>query len=259
MSGQLEGKVAIITGSTQGLGAAIARLYARQGARVVISGRSRDNGEKVAASIGKTALFHQTDLTNVADCHSLVDAAGKAFGGVDIIVNSAADTSRSNLETFTPEQFDRLFHINLRAPLLIAQRALPSLRERHGTIINIGSVNAYIGLPNLLVYSATKGALMTVSKNLGSALRNARVRVFDLNVGWMDTEGERAILAKEGRPADFIEEGGKHLPMKRLLAPEEVADVCLFLATPKTQVFSGAVIDLEQFPFGATEYPTGEG
>ncbi len=258
MRGQLDGKVAIITGSTQGLGAAIARLFVREGAKVVLSGRNREKGAAVAAELGEAATFAPTNLARVEDCQALVDAGMKAFGAVDIVVNSAADTSRSNLETFTPAQFDELFHINVRAPLLIAQRALPSLRERSGVIINIGSINAYIGLPNLLVYSATKGALMTASQNLANALRFARVRVFALNVGWMDTEGERAVLARENKGLDFIEREGKNLPIGRLLRPEEIADMCLLLASSKSAAFSGAVIDLEQYPVGAPDHPTGK-
>jgi NAD(P)-dependent dehydrogenase (short-subunit alcohol dehydrogenase family) len=256
MSGELDGKVAIVTGSTQGLGAGIARYFAKNGAKVVLSGRNQKNGDAVAASLGAdVALFHRTDLTRAQDCEALVDAALRRFGGVDIIVNSAADTSRSDLKTFTVEHFDRLFAINVRAPLVIAQRALPSLRERSGTIINIGSVNSYVGLPHLLVYSATKGALVTLSKNLANALQHTRVRVFCLNIGWVDTEGERAILAVEGRPADFMQEGAKHLPMKRLMVPQDIAEMCLFLASPRSVAFSGAVMDLAQAPIGAPEYP----
>jgi NAD(P)-dependent dehydrogenase (short-subunit alcohol dehydrogenase family) len=139
---------------------------------------------------------------------------------------------------------------------LLAQAALPSLQARTGVIINIGSVNAYVGLPNLLVYSATKGALMTASKNMANALSRSRVRIFCLNVGWMDTEGERDVLAREGLDPGFIEREEKSLPVGRLIAPEEVADVCLFLASEKTAAFSGAVIDLEQFPLGALGYQT---
>lgn len=259
MGNELGGKIAVITGSTQGLGAAVARLFVAEGARVVLSGRSRDKGEALAAALGgpSKAVFHPTDLGRVEDCRALVETALTRFGGVDAVINSAADTSRCSLETMTPEFFDSLFAVNLRAPLLITQAALPSLRERKGVVINIGSVNAFMGLPNLLVYSATKGALMTASRNLANALKSARVRVFCLNVGWMETEGERAVLAREGKPADFIETEGRHMPLRRLIQPSEVADVCLFLSSPRTQVFSGAVIDLEQFPLGALSYPTG--
>ena len=135
------------------------------------------------------------------------------------------------------------------------QSALPSLRERGGTVINIGSVNAYLGGPNLLVYSATKGALMTASRNMANALQSPRVRLL-LNVGWIDMDGERAVLAEEGLPPDFIEREGRKLPIGRLLNPNEVAEVCFFLSSPRSQAFSGAVIDLEQFPLGALSYPT---
>lgn len=256
MAKELDGKVALITGSTQGLGAAIARRFVAEGARVVISGRRRDHGEAIASELGAVAVYHQTELGDADDCRALVELGLRAFGGIDIVINSAATTARSTLESFTPDLFDQQFAVNVRAPLLVVQAALASLRERSGTVINIGSVNAYVGGPNLLVYSATKGALMTVSRNLASALQAERVRVFCLNVGWMDSEGERAVLAAEGLPADFIEREGKKMPMGRLLRPEEVADFCLHLSSPRSQAFSGAVIDLEQFPLGALSYPT---
>jgi NAD(P)-dependent dehydrogenase (short-subunit alcohol dehydrogenase family) len=250
MSERLAAKVAVVTGSTQGLGAAVARLFVREGARVVLSGRSKARGEALARELGPAALYQESDLARVEDCRRLIEAALSAFGGIDILVNSAADTNRSTLADFTPEQFDRQFHLNLRAPLLLAQAALASLRERRGVVINIGSVNAYMGEPRLLVSAATKGALETASRNLASALKYARVRVYCLNVGWMDTEGERAIMAKLGHPPDFLETAGERFPLGRQLKPEEVAQACLFFASPDAAAFSGAVVELEQFPVG---------
>lgn len=256
MALKLDGKVAIVTGSTQGLGAAVARRLLAAGARVVLSGRKVADGERLAAELGPAAVFHATELSHPDECSGLVAKAIRAFGGVDIVINSAAVTSRSTLETFTVQQFDEQFAVNVRAPLLVAQAALESLRARTGVIINIGSVNGYVGGANLLLYSATKGALMTASKNLANALAHTRVRVFCLNVGWMDTEGERAVLAQEGLPADFIEKQGASMPLGRILRPEEIAEWCLFLCEPDRAAFSGAVIDLEQFPLGALSYPT---
>lgn len=256
MSGQLAGKVAVVTGSTQGLGAAVARLYAREGARVVVSGRQKEKGEKLAREIGNEAVYHPTDLTKVEDCRSLIAAAIKAFGGIDILANCAATSDRTTLETFTPEIFDLQFYTNIRAPLLTAQAALPSLRERKGVIINIGSVNAFMGEPRLLVYAASKGALQTASRNLAFTLKYARVRVYCLNCGWIDTEGERTMMAKLGHPPDFIDKAGQNFPLGRILKPEEVAEFCLFLATDKAGAFSGAVIELEQFPQGPLGMPS---
>jgi len=256
VSGRLEGKVALVTGSTQGLGAAVARLFVREGARVMLSGRSRAKGEALARELGAAARFQRSDLTRVKDCRNLVEVTLAAFSGIDVLVNSAADTNRSTLEDFTPELFDRQLHLNLRAPLLLAQAALPSLRERGGVVINIGSVNAYMGEPRLLVYAATKGALETASRNLANALKYARVRVVCLNVGWMDTEGERAIMTKLGHPADFLESAGRRLPLGRQLRPEEVAEACLFFASSEGAAFSGTVVELEQFPVGALGDPS---
>jgi len=222
----------------------------------MLSGRSKAKGEALARELGEAARYHESDLTRVEDCTALVEATLAAFGGIDVLVNSAADTSRSTLEDFTPELFDRQLHLNLRAPLLLAQAALPSLRERSGVVINIGSVNAYMGDPRLLVYAATKGALETASRTLAHALKYARVRVFCLNAGWMDTDGERAIMAKLGHPPDFLETEGRHWPLGRQLKPGEVAQACLFFASPDASAFSGAVVELEQFPVGPPGAPS---
>ena len=257
MAKSLEGKVAVITGGTQGIGAAVGKLFAAEGARVVLGGRQRAKGEAVARSLG--AIYQETDLARVEDCRALVDAALRAHDGIDFLVNCAADSTRSTVDDFTPEFFERQFAINVRAPLLLAQRAVPSLRKRRGVIINIGSVNSFMGEPKLLVYSATKGALQTASRNLANALKFDRVRVYCLNLGWVDTEGERAVLAKLGHPPDFIDKQGTRWPLERPLQPQEVAEVCLFLASDKAAPFSGTVIELEQFPTGVLAAPVREG
>ncbi len=258
-TGELCGKVAVVTGSTQGLGAAIATLFVEAGAKVVLSGRSSEKGEEVRKRLGSNAVFQRADLANPQDCRGLIDAALRAYDGIDLLVNSAADSSRSTVDDITPEFIDRQVAINLKAPLLLARHAAASLRKRRGAIINIGSVNAFMGEPKLLVYAATKGALQTASRNLANALKYDRIRVYCLNVGWMDTEGERAVLAGLGHPADFIDRQGKRWPLERPLNPSEVADVCLFLASGKAAPFSGTVIELEQFPTGPLSAPVREG
>ena len=246
----LKGKVAVVTGSTQGLGAAIATLYVKEGARVVLSGRSAKNGAALAKKLGRNAYYQETDLARVEDCRRLIDVAMEKFGGIDVLVNCAADTSRSTVDDFTPEFFDRQVAVNLRAPLLLAQHAVASLRRRKGVILNIGSVNAFMGEPRLLVYASTKGALQTASRNLAHVLKFDRVRVYCLNVGWMDSEGERTMMKRLGHAADFIDKEGKGWPLGRILKPSEVAEVALFLASDKAAAFSGQVIELEQFPTG---------
>jgi NAD(P)-dependent dehydrogenase (short-subunit alcohol dehydrogenase family) len=255
MKKQLAGKVAVITGSTQGLGAAIAKRYVSEGAQVVLTGLSARDGAALAKRLGRNAAFHQTDLVRVDDCRALIEVAQKRFGGVDILVNNAVDATRTTVDDLTPEACDRIFALNVRAPLILAQAAIASLRKRQGVIINIGSINAFMGEPRLLVYAASKAALQTASRSLANYLKFDRVRVYCLNCGWMDTEGERAMMTQLGHPPDFLDRQGKGWPLGRILKPTEVAEMALFLASSKAAAFSGQVIELEQFPTGALGPP----
>ncbi|HSF01866.1 MAG TPA: SDR family NAD(P)-dependent oxidoreductase, partial [Solirubrobacterales bacterium] len=182
--GPLAGKTALVTGSCIGLGAAIAERLAADGARVVVTGYPVERGKALAARLPNQAVFIPADLRNAAETSALARKAVEQCGGIDILVNNAAVSDRATLEQITPELFDTQFHIIVRAPILLAQAALPSLRQRKGVILNIASVNATVGWPDLLVYSAAKGALVTASKNLANALQHARVRVYCLNPGW---------------------------------------------------------------------------
>jgi NAD(P)-dependent dehydrogenase (short-subunit alcohol dehydrogenase family) len=255
MAKLLAGKVAVVTGSTQGLGAAIATLYVKEGAKVVLTGRSAADGKAVAKRLGRNAIFEETDLVRVDDCRRLIDVALKRFGKVDILVNNAVDATRATVDDVTPEIFDGIFALNLRAPLLLAHHAIKSLRKVRGVIINIGSINAFMGEPRLLVYAASKGALVTASRSLANYLKFDRVRVYCVNCGWMDTEGERAMMKHLGHPPDFIDRAGKGWPLGRILKPSEVAEVALFLASERAAPFSGQVIELEQFPTGTLSAP----
>jgi NAD(P)-dependent dehydrogenase (short-subunit alcohol dehydrogenase family) len=253
MTRDFEGKVVLVTGSCIGLGAAIARGFARDGARVVVTGLPEDRGRALAAEIGGT--FLPANLLDVVQTRELARETIRRFGGVDALVNNAAISDRATLEEVTPELFDRQMHLIVRAPLLLAQESLASLKARGGCIVNVASVNASMGWQNLLIYASAKAALVTASKNLANALKYARVRVYCLNPGWIDTEGERAMMAKLGHPAGFLDEEGKRLPLGRLMKPEEVAEAALFLAGPRGVPFSGQVLELEQYPLGAMCHP----
>jgi NAD(P)-dependent dehydrogenase (short-subunit alcohol dehydrogenase family) len=255
MSRDLEGKVALVTGSCIGLGAAIARVFAREGARVVVTGLPEDRGRALAAELGGGALFLPANLLDAAQTRGLVRETLRLCGGLDILVNNAAISDRATLEEVTPELFDRQMHLIVRAPILLAQEALASLKARTGCIVNVASVNAYMGWQNLLVYASAKAALVAASKNLANALKYARVRVYCLNPGWIDTEGERSMMERLGHGKDFLDREGRELPLGRLLKPEEVAEAALFLASPKGAPFSGQVLELEQYPLGAMCHP----
>src|SRR6185295_4022221 len=145
MAKSLDGKVAVVTGSCIGLGAAIATALAAEGARVVVTGIPAEKGKALAASLGNGSFFVEADLRDVKATRNLMATALEKCGGIDILVNNAAISERATLEDFTPEQFDSVMHINLRSVLLLSQAALPSLKQRTGVILNIGSVNSYVG------------------------------------------------------------------------------------------------------------------
>jgi NAD(P)-dependent dehydrogenase (short-subunit alcohol dehydrogenase family) len=255
---RFEGKVALVTGATRGIGAFTARRLASEGAKVAVCGRSQDAGEALVHELGgaQHALFIHADLLNPADCAAVIDTTVATFGRLDILVNNAASTARGTIDSTTVAEFDKIMAINVRAPFLLIQRALPTFQAQYtregvgGAIINIGSINGYIGGRILMAYSASKGALMTLSKNLANSLSPWHVRVHILNVGWTLTEGELVVKRTEGAPEDWIEQASATRPWGRLLKPEEIAAAVAFLASPEAAVFSGASLDLEQFPIG---------
>jgi NAD(P)-dependent dehydrogenase (short-subunit alcohol dehydrogenase family) len=256
---RFDGKVALVTGATRGIGAAIARRLASEGARVCICGRSAADGAALAEELGGAgrALFVRADLSQPGDCAAVVDGALGAFGRLDVLVNNAASVARGTIETTSAEDFDAMMALNVRAPFLLIQRAMPAFKAQFeragagGAVVNIGSINAYIGLPALMAYSASKGGLTTLSKNLANALSPWRVRVHVLQVGWTLTEGEEMVQRAEGAPDDWAAQGGATRPWGRLIDPAEIAAAAAFLASDEAAVFSGAALDLEQFPIGA--------
>src|SRR5690606_10844651 len=150
----LKDKVVLVTGSTTGIGEAVARRCVAEGARVMIHGRDRERAEQVVADLGGAAAFHIADLSDPQSAGSLVNAAIERFGRLDGLVNNAALTTRCNLENVDVETFDRIIAVNLRMPMLLIKEALPHFRRQGGgSVVNIGSVNAFCGEPNLLVYS----------------------------------------------------------------------------------------------------------
>ena len=163
----LAGKVAVVTGSTQGLGAAIATLYVKEGAKVVLTGLSSADGNALAKTLGRNSIFEQTDLSRVDDCRRLIEVALKRFGQIDILVNNAVDATRATVDDVSPDMFDRIFAVNVRAPLLLAHHAIASLRRQSGVIINIGSINSdYVPYSGGSLYAMTEAAVAGLTKGL---------------------------------------------------------------------------------------------
>ncbi|WP_343117329.1 SDR family oxidoreductase [Ostreiculturibacter nitratireducens] len=255
---RLDGKIAVVTGGTQGLGAAIARQFAAAGAGgIVTCGRNATKGQAVGDEIssahGTNVKFVTADLAKVEDCAQVIEAADKAFGRIDILVNAAGLTDRGNLLNTTPELFDRMFAVNTRAPFFLMQGAVKvMIREGiEGSIVNIGSTSERAGQPFIAPYCASKGALATLTRNSGYALMRNRIRVNQLDIGWMASEGEDATQRSyHGAEPDWLEKVAAAQPFGRLLDPAEVARAVAFLASDDSGMMTGSVIHFDQSVWG---------
>lgn len=246
---RLQDKVIIVTGSTSGIGRAIAEHCVREGAQVLVHGIDRAQGEEVAAALGDRAALHLDDLMDPAASGRIVAAAVKTFGRIDGLVNNAAIVVRSNLSTTSADFFDRVMAVNVRAPLLLIQAAIEELKKTKGRVLNIGSVNAHTGEPELLDYSISKGALQTLSRNLANAHTGDGVRINHFNVGWVLTPREYDHQVKLGQPADWPQRVPPvFAPSGRLLAPEEIAAAAIYWLSDESGPISGSVLELEQYP-----------
>lgn len=249
---RLKNKVIIVTGSTTGIGKAIAKRCVEEGARVVINGRSRQAGEAVLTELGNDkATLHIGDISDPGTPQNLVDVALKAFDRLNAVVNNAAMIVSSNIHTTDRELLHQVFDVNTAGPFALIKAALPHLSKTRGCVLNIGSVNAYSGEPNLLAYSISKGALMTMTRNLGDVLlREEGVRVNQINPGWVLTENEASRKRKHGLAEDWYEHiPSVYAPAGRILWPEEMAAAAIYWLSDESGPVSGQVVDLEQYPF----------
>ncbi len=247
---QLADKALIVTGSTTGVGAAIARVCVDQGARVLVHGRDEERGRELVERLGSQAVFHADDLADPNAAARIVQQALSAFGRLDGLVNNAARVVRSHLDNTTTELFDHVMAVNVRAPMLLIQASLPHLVETQGCIANIGSVNSLGGERNLLAYSISKGALLTLSKNVANAVAARQVRVIHFNLGWVLTENEYRYKMEDGLPEGWPEKlTASEIPSGTMTTPEQVAEVVAYWLSERSKPFSGTVIELEQYPF----------
>jgi len=257
---QLGGKIAVITGGTQGLGEATARLFAERGAGgLIICGRNEERGAAVAADLSRAGCptrYVAADLARVEDCRRVIAAADTAFGRLDALVNAAATTDRGTILDTSAELFDRIFAINVRAPFFLMQAAARLMRRERieGSMVNILSMSAHGGQPFLAPYSASKGALLTLTRNVAFALMPDRIRVNGLNIGWMDTPGEDRIQkTHHGREDGWLRDAEHTQPFGRPLKPAEVACAIAYLASAESGMMTGAIIDFDQSVLGACD------
>lgn len=256
-----DGRFALVTGGAQGLGYAAARRFLEMGfAGVMLLDRNaaklHDSARKLDAQ-GRVETF-AGDLLDPDVPGRAVDAAVAAFGSLDVVVSAAGNTERCGLEDTTHESFDRLFGVNARAPLLLMQAAAKAMRKRgSGVIINVSSMLAHGGPPNLATYAASKAALNVLTRSVANTVKRDGIRVFAINLGWVNSEGEHALQTGfHGMPQDWAEAIGRRMPSGRLITPDDVAGLFEYLVSPSASMMTGAIIDYEQMPFGVfDEHP----
>ena len=245
---RLKDKVIIITGATSGIGKAIATRAVAEGAKVLIHGIERADGEKVVRELGASASLCIADLAQDAAPKIIVDAAITAFGKVDAVVNNAAIIERNNLTALTPEAFTKTITINLQSALFLIQEAFPHLKKSQGCVLNIGSINAYSGESSLLAYSIGKAGLQTMTRNLANAHGADGVRFNLINPGWILTDREYVDQIKKGMPEGWPEKLGRdNIPFGVMSTPEQLASACIYWLGDESKPFTGSVVELEQF------------
>jgi NAD(P)-dependent dehydrogenase (short-subunit alcohol dehydrogenase family) len=250
---RLDGRVVVVTGSTQGLGAAIARRAASLGAAgIVVTGRERERGERMRDELTCEAEFVQADLADVDACRRIIAACDERFGRLDGLVNAAGLSTRGTLDDTSVELWDLLFAVNVRAPFLLTQGAARVMRRGGGggSVVNIITMASHGGEPALMAYSASKGALATLTRNLGNALRPDRIRVNGLNIGWTATDGEHGVQTAVGQPEDWLAEADAGAALGRLLRPGDIAPMVTHLLSDAASMVTGSVMDFDQTVLG---------
>ena len=248
MSKRLERKSIIVTGGTSGIGAAIARAIIQEGGQVLVHGINESEGRALVTSLGPNASLCIADLAHDSAPEVIVAAALAAFGKIDGLVNNAAIIERSNLKAITPKGFDQTIAINTKAPLFLIQAAHPHLAKTRGSVLNIGSINAYAGESTLLAYSMSKGALQTMTRNLANALGVTGVRINLINPGWILTEREDRDQVARGLEVGWHKNLDRNaIPLGAMSTPENLAHAAIYWLSDESYPFTGSVVELEQF------------
>lgn len=256
MNDLLSGKMVLVSGGTQGLGAGIARAAAREGASLVLTGRNTERGDAVTAELratGTDAVFVRADLCDVPQAQAAAAAAVERHGRIDCLVNAAGMTARGTLLDTSPELFDHHIAVNLRAPFFLMQAVIAHMvrRGEPGTIVNVISIDSHGGQGFLAPYVAAKAGLAGLTKNAAHAHRWDRIRINGLNIGWSATDGEDVTQRQTcGAGADWQKEAAAGLPMGKLGQVDEIADFVVFLLSDRSGVVTGSVIDWDQNVIG---------
>jgi len=243
MNKRLAGKVALVTGASKGIGAAIALRLADEGASVAVNySSSKEGADRVVAEIiarGGSAVSVHGNLSEPQEIKSVIEATGNAFGAIDILVNNAGVYEFSPLDSITPEHFHKQFNLNVLGLLLTTQEAVRAFNDKGGSVVNISSGVSTIAPPNSAVYTATKGAVDAITMVLSKELAAQKIRVNAVNPGMIATEGVVAAGFHVGDMRSWIE---SVTPMGRIGTVEEIAAVVAFLASEDAAYVTGETL-----------------
>jgi NAD(P)-dependent dehydrogenase (short-subunit alcohol dehydrogenase family) len=236
---RLDGRTALVTGASRGIGAAIARALDHAGARVALAARDRSALDRVAADLNHEPVVLETDLAQVDAPGQLAAAAQAALGPVDVLVNNAAAARRAPTVELDAATVDLQYAVNVRAPLLLITALLPGMIERRrGSIVNLSSVSGVVGTPNRTAYAATKGAIDAATRSLAVELGPSGIRVNSVAPGAVDTD----LWARNRAVPGVIEQVEAQTPLRRWATPEDIADVVVFLASDAARFVTGETI-----------------
>jgi len=245
---KLKDKVAIVTGSSKGIGEGIARVFIEEGARVVVTCRSEQAGQKMADELGASqgrAIFIRSDLTQSKDIENLIARTVERWGKLDILVNNAGYHISKNAEDTTEEEWEFLQNTNLRSTFLCSKYALAHLKKTRGNIINISSMVGQVGQPNATAYAATKGGQIAMTKNIAIDYATDGVRANVICPGWIQTPLVEDWFSQQDDPEaarKYIY--GQH-PLGRIGTIEECGYLAAFLASDQALFITGAVFDID--------------
>jgi NAD(P)-dependent dehydrogenase (short-subunit alcohol dehydrogenase family) len=244
-------RVAVVTGSTGGIGEGIAHRLANDGFAVVVSGRRAKKGEEVVGKIadrGGTAIFLPANITDPKACRNLIDTAVDRYGRLDVLVNNAGIFPIAEIQDTSAEMWDEVFVSNVRGPFVCAQAAIPHLKNQGGgAIVNIGSTTTFRGGGNRIAYASSKGALLTMTKGLARALLADRIRVNWVTVGWVETEGEIELRDRHepgGSGREFLDKASTNAPMGRLETVEDIAAGVAYLVSDAASHVTGCELNI---------------
>ena len=240
--GRLTGKTAIITGAARGMGEATARLFAKEGAKVVLTDVLTEEGQGAANDIGDNVAFMPLDVSSDDNWAEVVGKTQEIFGSIDILVNNAGLVHFTPVEMVTPDDFQKILGVNTLGPILGTKHVVPFMKkQKSGSIVNISSVDGLRGANGLSLYTASKWALRGVTKCHAYELGTSGIRVNSIHPGGVNTQMGNAA----GRPVEEVNQVFRRTPLQRIGEPDEVAHASLFLASDEASFITGAELAVD--------------